>query len=112
MTLADFGTDYTGIGWITLVLPIALLVPDHRLVAPRVATRPDSERSGAGVPTAPAASGKKQRGGGKSSHALLPVLPAFRMLPLGVAIALTLTAVAVWVWHATRRARASGCRPR
>jgi cbb3-type cytochrome oxidase subunit 3 len=25
LQLADFGTDYTGIGWLTLALPLALL---------------------------------------------------------------------------------------
>ncbi|MGD0981227.1 MAG: hypothetical protein ABR946_07070 [Solirubrobacteraceae bacterium] len=25
LQVADFGTDYTGIGWLTLVLPLALL---------------------------------------------------------------------------------------
>jgi|GEM_PF-5863045 uncharacterized membrane protein YhaH (DUF805 family) len=25
LQLADFGTDYTGIGWLTLVFPLALL---------------------------------------------------------------------------------------
>jgi hypothetical protein len=97
--IADFGTDYTGIGWLTVVLPLAvlaLIVAWWHFVYRR-GRRHDPEQPAARVTNA---TEKKS-----ASHAVVPLLPAFRLFSLEVAIALTLAVIVLWVWHATRRAQ-------
>jgi VIT1/CCC1 family predicted Fe2+/Mn2+ transporter len=90
--LADFGANYTGIGWLTLVLPIGFLAIVIALLYRAY------KRDGG----APAAEGN-ETGGFSDSAAFLPLLPVF-MLPLELALALTAVVVVLW-WHTTRRAQ-------
>jgi hypothetical protein len=94
---ADFGADYTGIGWLTVVLPLALL-------AFVVALWFRAYRRDGGEPSdTPVASGNSEGSSRTDSAMLLPLLPAF-MLPLALALALTVVVAVLW-WHTTRRAQ-------
>lgn len=96
--IADFGADYTGIGWFTVVLPLAL-------VAIVVALWARAYKRDGGAPSdTPVASGRSEEGSRTTDSAvLLPLVPAL-MLPLALALALTVVVAVLW-WHTTRRAQ-------
>jgi hypothetical protein len=99
--IADFGTNYTGIGWITLVLPIGLLI--LVVIWWRTAWGRGSadqadeffEASG-GSPAANKPS--------DAAPAVVPLLPAATLLPLWLALAAAVVVAALWWRHMTRRA--------
>ena len=92
--LADFGANYTGIGWLTVALPLGFLAIVVTLLY--LAYKRDGG--------APAAAPNADQGRGASDSAvILPLLPVF-MLPLALALALTAVVLVLW-WHSTRRAQ-------
>jgi hypothetical protein len=103
--IADFGTDYTGIGWLTLVLPLALLIAViiwwritwRRGSATAVETFVDAAP---GVAAKPTTTTKGQ----DVAPAVVPLLPAATLLPLWLALAVTLAVIVLWWWQKTRRA--------
>jgi hypothetical protein len=106
LVIADFGTNYSGIGWLTLVLPLLLLiivVAWWRLAWHRSST--DS----AEIAETPAAQTSGDPGPGPGvrdiAPAVVPLVPGAVLLPLGFAIALTVAVIAFWWWHAMRRAQ-------
>jgi hypothetical protein len=103
VSIADFGTDYTGIGWLTVVLPLALLA--GIVVWWRLSWRRGGSPEAPEQPAPAAKAGAKAGGKKSATQAVVPILPAFRVLPVGVAIALTLAVVVLWLWHGTRRAQ-------
>jgi len=99
---ADFGTDYGGIGWLTLVLPLfllALVIVWWRISWGRgSAAPPDVTQQGGGQ-----AGARKKPSAGDASPALVPLLPAARLLPLALVLVVALAVAVLWWWHATRR---------
>jgi hypothetical protein len=99
LPIADFGTNYSGIGWITIVIPLVVLA---LVVAWWHLTWRRGRRSGDEQPAAPVVA--KSKGKKSASHAVVPLLPAARLLPVGFAVALTLVVLVLW-WHGMRRAQ-------
>lgn len=101
MQIADFGTNYSGIGWLTLVVPLGLLII---VIA--------SWRTAWGRGSASQADELFDASGGSPAAnkptdvapVLVPLLPAAKLLPIGFALALTVAVVVLWWWHTTRRA--------
>jgi hypothetical protein len=106
--IADFGTNYSGIGWITLVLPLVLLI--IVIAWWRVSwSHGSSEAVDTFVESAPgtAATPTKREttttGGGDVAPVLVPIVPAAVLLPLGLAIAVAFAVVVLWWWQRARR---------
>jgi hypothetical protein len=110
MPIADFGTNYTGIGWLTLVLPLALLI--IVVVWWRIAwskgsaNAPDVPHQAGGLPSTatPPQSGAVNKPTSGDAAAFVPLLPLSRVLPLGIALAISAAIVVAWWWYTTRRA--------
>jgi MFS superfamily sulfate permease-like transporter len=106
--IADFGTNYTGIGWLTLVLPLLLLlivIVWWRVSWGRGSTRQaDVAQATEAAPGTTTPAGRKKPSAGDAAPAVVPLLPAAKLLPLGVAVAVAVAIVVLWLWHTTRRA--------
>lgn len=105
MQIADFGTNYTGIGWLTLVVPVGLLIAV--IFWWRITWRRGSAAAvDTFVDAAPGVSAKPTTTteGQDLAPALVPLLPAASLLSIWVLVAVALAVVVLWWWQTTRRA--------
>jgi hypothetical protein len=106
--IADFGTNYGGVGWLTLLVPLGLLI--IVIVWWRVSwSRGSSEAVETFVESAPGTAATPTTrettiGGGDAAPLIVPIVPAAVLLPLGLAIGVALAVVILWWWQRTRRA--------
>jgi hypothetical protein len=106
--IADFGTNYGGVGWLTLLVPLGLLIivvawwrlSWSRGSSEAVETFVESAPGTAATPTTRESTTRP----GDAAPVIVPIVPAAVLLPLGFAIAVALAVVALWWWQRTRDA--------